>query len=139
MIFGGSSQSKVCTHIISSEQAGNSRTVTDARAYYLRNILHDYPDEKCIEILHRTIDAMGAHSLILIDDMVLPKVGAHWHATELDLTMMSTLASMERSEIEWRNLLERAGLQIQTIESYTEDTRDSIIVAIRSGHHGHPS
>ncbi|KAL8638299.1 MAG: hypothetical protein Q9228_004538 [Teloschistes exilis] len=57
--------------------------------------------------------------------MVLPNLGAHWHATELDLTMMSTLASMERSEIEWRNLLERAGLQIQTIESYTEDTRDT--------------
>ncbi|KAL8630485.1 hypothetical protein Q9189_003840, partial [Teloschistes chrysophthalmus] len=113
--------------------------IKDARAYYLRNILHDYPDEKCIEILHRTIDAMGAQSLILIDDMVLPNVGAHEHATELDLTMMSVLASMERSEIEWRNLLERAGLHIQTIKSYTEDTRDSIIVATRSEHHDHPS
>ncbi len=78
------------------------------------------------------MDAMNEKSLILIDDMVLPDVGAHWHAAQQDLTMMSSLASMERSEKQWRSLLEEAGLKIQTITPYTEETRDSIIVAVPS-------
>ena len=74
--------------------------------------------------------AMTKDSVILIDDMVIPNTGAHWHAAQLDLTMMSSLASMERSEQQWQALLEEAGLHIREMLPYTSKTRDSLIVAV---------
>ncbi|KAL9099171.1 MAG: hypothetical protein Q9187_009536, partial [Circinaria calcarea] len=72
--------------------------IKGARAYYMRNIMHDYPDEKCITILHNIMAAMDKDSVILIDDMILPNEKAPWRATQLDLLVMSALAAMERSE-----------------------------------------
>ena len=103
---------------------------TGAQAYYLRNIIHDYPDEKAIQLLQKTKTAMGEHSVIIIDDMIVPDSGAHWHAAQQDLTMMSTLASMERSTKQWRSLLRNVGLKIQAMIPYTDQTRDSVIVAV---------
>lgn len=62
-----------------------------ARAYYFRNILHDWPDRKCIEILHNVKGSMSAESVILIDEMVLPECGAPWRATQLDMAMLTCL------------------------------------------------
>ena len=101
-----------------------------ARAYYMRNIMHDYPDEKCKEILRHTMDAMSKDSVILIDDMILPNSGTHWHAAQLDMAMMSTVSVMERSEKQWRALLDSAGLKIAKVYTYTEELRDSIICAV---------
>ncbi|KAL9045235.1 MAG: hypothetical protein Q9214_001696 [Letrouitia sp. 1 TL-2023] len=104
--------------------------IKGARAYYMRNILHDYPDTECVKILENTKTAMGAGSIILIDDMVLPSTDAHYHAATLDMMVMSALAAMERSEKQWQSLLDAAGLKIQDIYVYTEEFRDSIIVAV---------
>ncbi|KAK8129181.1 S-adenosyl-L-methionine-dependent methyltransferase [Apiospora kogelbergensis] len=46
--------------------------VKNARAYYFRQIMHNYDDDVCITILKAHIGAMGNHSVILIDDKVLP-------------------------------------------------------------------
>ena len=104
--------------------------IKGARAYYLRNILHDWPDDKCIQILKNTVEAMGESSVILIDEMIIPSTGTHYLAATLDLLMMSAHAGMERSEKQWRSLLDAAGLKIETTYAYTEETRDSIIVAV---------
>ncbi|KAL9105649.1 MAG: hypothetical protein Q9187_008674, partial [Circinaria calcarea] len=104
--------------------------IKGARAYYMRNIMHDYPDEKCIAILHNIMAAMDKDSVILIDDMILPNEKAPWRATQLDLLVMSALAAMERSEKQWYSLMEAAGLKIVKIWTYTEELRDSIIMAI---------
>ncbi|MCJ1382181.1 hypothetical protein MMC17_005293 [Xylographa soralifera] len=104
--------------------------VTGARFYYLRNILHDYPDERCLLILKHLKDAMGKDSVIVIDDMVLQDSGAHWQATQLDLTMMACLGAMERTRKQWYALLEAAGLRIVGIHTYTEILRDSVIAAV---------
>ena len=81
--------------------------------------------------------AMDSESLILIDEMVLPETGVHWHAAQHDLTMMSCLAAMERTQKQWHELLGKAGLRIQKIAPYTEETRESVIVAVSSGVRGH--
>ena len=115
----------------------------------MRNILHDYPDEKCIRILHHIMAAMDQNSVILIDEMVMPNRDPSWYAhhsslaiegdpahrldrkaTQVDWTMMAALAAMERSEKQWYALMEQAGLKIQNIYRYTEDVQDSIIVAV---------
>ena len=74
--------------------------------------------------------AMDSNSVILIDDMVIPNKGAHWRTTSLDITMMSGLAAMERSERQWYQLLDSAGLKVTNIYKYTEDLGDSVIVAV---------
>ena len=69
-----------------------------ARSYYMRNILHDYPDDKCIISLQHLSAAMDRNSVILIDEMTLPNKGVNWHQAQLDMAMMSALASVERSK-----------------------------------------
>lgn len=73
---------------------------------------------------------MGKDSLILIDDMVLPDSYVHWQATQLDLTMMIALASMERTKEQWYKLLDSAGLKIVKIDTYILSLQDSIITAV---------
>ena len=95
----------------------------------MRNILHDYPDEKCITILCQITAAMTGDSTILIDEMVMPAKGAHWHATSLDISMMAILASLERTESHWRALLDSAGLKIVDIRTYNVKVGKSVVVA----------
>ncbi|KAI0910896.1 S-adenosyl-L-methionine-dependent methyltransferase [Ustulina deusta] len=104
--------------------------VKGARAYYLRNILHDWPDHKCVEILKNVKSAMTKDSRILIDEMVLPERGAPWRATQLDLAMSTCFAAMERSRADWDSLLSKAGLTILKIWKYTDQLDDCIIVAV---------
>ena len=101
-----------------------------ARAYYLRNIMHDYPDEKCVVILGQIVKAMSKDSVILIDDMILPNQGADWRATQIDLNMMAGLAAMERTEKQWYSLIDLAGLKIKSVCTYTPELRDSIIMVV---------
>ncbi|KAL9090484.1 MAG: hypothetical protein Q9165_005245 [Trypethelium subeluteriae] len=104
--------------------------IKGARAYYMRNILHDYPDEAGAKILRQLVTAMDKDSVILIDEMVLPTTGTHWRAAQLDFTMMSAMAAMERTEQQWKDLLDKAGLKIKKVVVYNEQLRDSIIVVI---------
>lgn len=101
-----------------------------ARAYYLRNILHDWPDDKCRLILQNIMSAMTKDSVIVIDEMVLPEIGANWRATQLDITMATCLAAQERSRSQWYELLESVGLSIVDIHVYTDELQDSVIMAV---------
>ncbi|KAI1759503.1 putative sterigmatocystin 8-O-methyltransferase precursor [Hypoxylon sp. FL1150] len=103
--------------------------IKGARVYYLRNILHDWPNHKCKEILQNVRVAMTGDSLLLIDEMVLSERGAPWRATQLDMAMITCLAAMERSEREWQGLLNEAGFKILKIWKYTEECEDCVLVA----------
>lgn len=61
--------------------------------------------------------ALALDSVILIGDMVVPNKGAHWQTTQLDLQMMTSLASLERTHDQWHELLNKAGLK--KLKSYT--------------------
>ncbi|KAI1424214.1 S-adenosyl-L-methionine-dependent methyltransferase [Xylaria sp. FL1777] len=98
-----------------------------ARAYYLRNVLHDWPDEKCVEILQNIKPAMSSESRILIDEMILPEKDAPWRATQQDFIMGACVAAQERSHGEWLALFDRAGLKIENLWKYTEELSDHLI------------
>ncbi|KAI0141209.1 S-adenosyl-L-methionine-dependent methyltransferase [Xylariaceae sp. FL1272] len=104
--------------------------IKGARAYYMRNILHDWTDEKCVDILTSITPAMTPESRILIDEMVLPEVGAPWRATQLDLAMNASFAAAERTRAEWDVILDKANLKIVDVWKYTEELDDCIIVAV---------
>ncbi|KAI8627846.1 S-adenosyl-L-methionine-dependent methyltransferase [Xylariaceae sp. FL1651] len=87
-----------------------------ARAYFMRLILHDWPDAKCAIILSHLRNAMvKGYSKLLINEAVLRDTGAPWQQTSLDWTMMGMLVSRERTESQWRELLAGAGLKISGI------------------------
>ncbi|MCJ1352384.1 MAG: hypothetical protein MMC33_002368 [Icmadophila ericetorum] len=104
--------------------------VIGARAYYFRQIFHDWNDEKCGEILKHTAEAMTpGYSKIIINDMVVPDIGAGVVACQLDIVMMSMLSAKERTESEWRELLDSSGYKILKIWT-GDETTESVIEAM---------
>lgn len=106
--------------------------VKGAKAYYMRNIMHDWPDDKCVEILQRLREACADDSMILIDDMVLPDQGASWKQAQKDIQMMAAVAAMERSVTQWKDLLARAGLKIDQVCTYDKEMGDSVIITVKA-------
>ena len=105
--------------------------VKGSKFYYMRAILHDWPDHKCREILQNIIPAMGPHSAILLDEMVLPDTHVHWQSAQIDLSMMAALASIERTETMWAELLDSIGLKIEKVLTYTPSIHESIMTVVR--------
>ena len=80
------------------------------------SVLHDWTDEKCAEILANLKPAMTPkYSKLLINEYVIPDTGAHWISTALDILMMAVYSSAERSEQNWRRMLEGVGFRITKI------------------------
>ena len=83
--------------------------VPEGDVYILSTILHDWDDERAAAIL-RTIDASApAGARLLIVDSVVASgndpSGPKW----LDLLMLALLGGRERTEAQWRQLLEAGG------------------------------
>lgn len=104
-------------------------TTPGARAYYFKSVLHDWPDDKSLEILKHLKDALEpGYSKLLINERVIPPTGAHWLSTGLDITMMALFGAKERTEEDWRQLLGLAGLKIVKIWTW-EPAAESLIEA----------
>lgn len=52
----------------------------------------------------------AGYSRLLIQETVVPSQGAHWMQTCPDWVMLANFAGRERSEEDWRALLEGVGL-----------------------------
>ena len=90
--------------------------VKGARIYFMHSVLHDWPDEDCRKLLRHTAAAMEkGYSKLLINENVIPDRGASWEMTSLDWFMMALAAARERTEAQWRELLESAGFRITGI------------------------
>lgn len=97
----------------------------------MRNMMYDWPDDKCRLILKHLTDAMKPDSSILIDDMVLPNSGVHWQMAQLDMLMMAVLAARARTHEQWSKLSESVALNINNIYTYNDTLMDGIIEAVR--------
>ncbi|KAH7400906.1 S-adenosyl-L-methionine-dependent methyltransferase [Phaeosphaeria sp. MPI-PUGE-AT-0046c] len=104
--------------------------IKGAKFYYLRHIMHDWPDEDCIRILKNIIPAMGPDSLILIDDVALPESHVPWQVSAMVMMIMAALGGIERTRSDWESLLDRAGLKVAHIFKYDEAKFHSIVAAV---------
>lgn len=88
--------------------------VKHANIYFLGRVLHDWPDAQARIILRHVRDAMRKDSLLLIHDRVLPEGPARVHPSDalVDLHMMALLSSLERTERQFRGLLDEVGLRL---------------------------
>lgn len=101
--------------------------IKGSRAYYMHSVLHDWPDDVCRKILARVTEAMKpGYSKLLVNENVIPAMGADWQATAEDIMVMITSSSLERTEKNWRDLLSGAGLKICGIWR-TENALESLI------------
>ena len=101
-----------------------------AKAYYLRGILHDWPDRACREILSNTATAMRkGYSKLLLDEMVLPDTNVPPKGAFLDLSMMAIETGAERTSEQWHQLLGDVGLRIEKIWS-TGSGLEAVIEAV---------
>lgn len=105
--------------------------VKGARAYYFRNICHDWDDESCVKFLSNTAQAMeSGYSRMLIDDYVLPDTKAPVRGASMDLLMMLFCGGIERTRRQWDALLERCGLRVERVWGNRSDY-ESIIEVVR--------
>ncbi|KAF2642009.1 S-adenosyl-L-methionine-dependent methyltransferase [Massarina eburnea CBS 473.64] len=96
--------------------------IKGARAYYVRNIFHDWPNEKCVEIMKQLAAAMEkGYSKLLIFEWILPAKGVPLYPALLDVNMLTLLNGRERTEDEWSNLLTQAGLKIVKVRKVSDE------------------
>ena len=81
-------------------------------AYVLKNILHDWPDEKAVQILRNVHAAAGRHATILLVELVIPDHDRDFPGKWADLEMLLNLGARERTAAEYRNLLGQAGFEM---------------------------
>ncbi|KAJ5085888.1 hypothetical protein N7532_010659 [Penicillium argentinense] len=89
--------------------------VRGARVYFMRTVLHDWPDRQAAQILGRVRDAMSDESILLISETLLPESGVLLSSVISDMQMMGSFASLERTEEQWRTLLEDCGFELVSV------------------------
>ena len=89
--------------------------VKDAKAYYLRTVLHDWPDKEVREILNNIKTAMNKDSILLINENVLPEANVPLYPAMLDLSMMAIFSSLDRTQSHFKELLISEGFKLLKI------------------------
>ncbi len=88
-------------------------------AYILSHIIHDWDDDRAVAILKSCHRAMKDKAKLLIVERILPErveqSVALQRALMLDLSMMVTTGGRERTESEYRALLDAAGFQVTKV------------------------
>jgi len=81
--------------------------------YVFSRILHDWPDDKAATILANCRKAIKENGTLLIRDNVLSDNDVQ--ASTLDITMMIMTGGEERTESEWKKLLQSAGFALTRV------------------------
>ncbi len=95
---------------------GFFEAVPEGDAYVLSKILHDWDDERAAAILRTVRVAAPDEARLLVLDSVVPPgndpAGVKW----LDLLMLVLQRGRERTETDWRALLDGAGFRIEQLD-----------------------
>jgi hypothetical protein len=100
---------------------------TGADVYLLKHVLHGYQDHDAIAILKNCRAVIPQDGRLLIMEFVLPPLVSHVDPQlegrlMSDLNMLAVTGGKERSEREWKALLEPAGFTLRQIDSVSGDS-----------------
>jgi C-methyltransferase len=84
-------------------------------AYVLKNIMHDWPDQKAVQILRNVRAAAGPRATVLLVELVIPDHDRDFPGKWADLEMLLNLAARERTAAEYRKLLSQAGFRMTRV------------------------
>jgi SAM-dependent methyltransferase len=83
-----------------------------ADALILKNIIHNWDDERSTAILRNCAKTLGKGGKVLLVERILPaQVEDDFDAIWMDLSMLAYSRGRERTESEYRNLLASAGFE----------------------------
>jgi hypothetical protein len=83
--------------------------------YLLSHIIHDWSEAQCLTILDNCRRAMRPDSRLLIIEMVLPTGDTPHLGKILDIIMLAVPGGQERTEPEYRRLLDEAGYKLTRV------------------------
>ncbi|CAI7641062.1 unnamed protein product [Penicillium discolor] len=87
--------------------------VKGARAYYFKNVLHDWSDEKVTVIFNNLKPAMKrGFSKVIMEEYILPDKNARSLPCMTDIAVMVFCCGLERTRQRWSDLLTAVGLRV---------------------------
>jgi len=86
-----------------------------ADAYFLCGVIHDWDDDRAITILGNCRRAMTKNSRLLLVDVIVPDAASASFSKLLDLNMLVMTGGRERTEPEFRTLLDASGYKLTKI------------------------
>ncbi len=100
-------------------------------AYILMFVVHNWDDERAIKILKNCHQAMAKDALLLLVEMIMPKGNDPFVGKLVDIqSLILTPGGYERTEEQYRSLLDAAGFKVNNIIS--SQTANSIIEAVQA-------
>ncbi|KAI9695062.1 MAG: hypothetical protein M1820_008955 [Bogoriella megaspora] len=102
--------------------------IRGARLYFLRYVMHDWPQETKIQILTRLREAMvPVYSRLIINEWIIPPKGASRFMASQGFNMGMSFGGMERTEELHRQYIEGSGLTITGIWHPGDRISESVI------------
>lgn len=87
-------------------------------AYIVKNLIHDYNDERAIALLKNCRSAIGENGKLLVVEMVIPPGNEPSLGKIVDVeALIMTAGAIERTEEQYRELLSAAGFQLSKVIS----------------------
>jgi SAM-dependent methyltransferase len=97
-----------------------------ADVHVLARVLHDWDDEQALAILRNCRRSIAADGRLLVVEWVLPVGDEPSYGKLLDLIMLTLVGGKERTEAEWRALLQAGGFELVDV---TEAAATSLLEA----------
>jgi hypothetical protein len=88
---------------------------TGADLYLLKDILHDWDDQRAIEILHRVRATIPSHSTLLVIERSIAPDNQPSVSKALDIVMLVLTGGKERTREQYRDLLATAGFTLRRV------------------------
>ncbi|KAF5516137.1 O-methyltransferase aurJ [Colletotrichum siamense] len=122
-----------------------AQPVVDADVYFLRMIIHDWPDRDARIILQQLREVLEKrpNARVVIMDTLLPPPGSTTvlHEQQLrvrDLMMMQVFNARERELDDWKVLLNEVGMQITHLEQPEDSVMGLLTVQLKPTTNGNP-
>jgi hypothetical protein len=90
-------------------------SVPSADAYVMKNVIHDWPDDKAIAILGTIKAAAPPRAKLLLLEMVVPDHDREFLGHYADMEMLVLAGALERGLKQWTELLRRGGFRLQRV------------------------
>lgn len=109
-------------------------SVPPADAYVMKHIIHDWDDERCLQLLrncHRSMS--GAGRVISVDSVLSPFGDTSGTAAKfLDLLMMANIRGKERTRTQWEALYAAAGFRVASVTPLQDNFGTSIVEGVKA-------
>ncbi|TLD11449.1 hypothetical protein PspLS_11929 [Pyricularia sp. CBS 133598] len=106
--------------------------IKGAAVYFFRHILHDWPDDSCIEILRQIVPAMDKKlSRILICDQIVQDQSPSFASVLYDIDMMTLFNGKERKLSEFREIFQKADPRLYIHDVKRSQQSASTLIELR--------